>query len=205
MVAIKVLLHSNLWIQTQINSPSEVCQGLPAFLVSHRAEKLCLSHKFFLFWKSCIWFSHFRSKYIMILCISCQISSVCWLTDDLDRFSRTFSCEKSVLNSPCSCFCLWIAAQFSWKHLVLRSVVLNVIHNPTIKIHASKILISRKGHWFIKGKNSGYPNSKKSSSVWNRGFLCTDILGSFLSLPYHSLTTNNSWCRIAEQAFSSNI
>lgn len=41
--------HFNFWIQTQINSPSEVFQGLPAFLVSHKAEKLCLSHNFFFF------------------------------------------------------------------------------------------------------------------------------------------------------------
>lgn len=41
--------HFNFWIQTQTNSPSEVFQGLPAFLVSHKAEKLCLSHNFFFF------------------------------------------------------------------------------------------------------------------------------------------------------------
>lgn len=95
--------HFNFWIQTQTNSPSEVFQGLPAFLVSHKAEKLCLSHKFFFFfsfWKSCALFSHFPSKYIMILGVSCQVSSVCWLTDDPDRFSHAFSYEKSVLNNP---------------------------------------------------------------------------------------------------------
>lgn len=204
MVVIKELLYSNLWIQTQINSPSEICQGLPAFLVSHRAVKLCLSHKFIFFWKNCILFSHFLSKYIVVLGISCQISSVCWLTDNPDRSSRTFSCEKSVLNSPCSCFCLWIVARLSWKCLVLyfmSYITLQLKYIPQKNWYPEKVF------GLLKDKNSTYPNSEKSSSIWNRGLICTDILGSFLSLPYHSLKTliSCSWSKIAEQAFSSNI